>query len=311
MSDRTPTEPEPLDTANQEALRAWARQTASYPEAELRLRARLQAPRPRATPRWVGGAAAGLAAAAALAFSLWPDPPLDAVLPTTGARALGSFVSVTLDGQGSARGTRRDLTLDWHQGTIAVEVEPDQGVALRVLTEEASVRVVGTGFSVNRSALGTEVSVRHGRVQVDCVDGPAAALGAEERLTCLPVTAAGALGRARALEGTVSAEELLAELDQALARPDVAGAVASELQAMRTSALLREDRAAEALHAAEAALQMGAPTRALELHRVAARLRLRDNDCSGALAHLLALRDADALGEDAPWLPVCMSEVHP
>jgi hypothetical protein len=311
MSDRTPTELEPLDAPSQEALRAWARQTGAQPDAMQRLAARMRAPRPRPAPRWITGVAAGLAAAAALAFSLWPDPALDPVLPATGARALGSFVSVTLDGQGSARGTRRDLTVDWHQGRIAVEVEPDQGVSLRVLTEEAAVRVVGTGFSVHRSALGTEVSVRHGRVAVDCVDGPSASLGAEEAITCLPVTAAGALGRARALEGTVSAAALLVELDRALSRPDVAGAVASELQAMRTSALLREDRSDEALQAAEAALKMGAPTRALELHRVAARLRLRNNDCSGALAHLLALRDADALGEDAPWLPVCLSEVDP
>jgi hypothetical protein len=89
--------------------------------------------------------------------------------------------------------------LEWEQGTLKVEVEPERGIDLAVHTREAEVRVVGTRFSVTRDALGTGVVVTHGHVAVLCADGEKALLGAGEARVCPPTHAAGLLGRANAL----------------------------------------------------------------------------------------------------------------
>lgn len=250
-----------------------------------------------------------LAAAAAVAWWVRPEPTLDTPLDA-GAVALGPLVQVTASGSGHATGTARALHLDWTRGTLQVEVEPGQGVQLTVTTEEAAVRVVGTGFQVVRDVLGTRVDVLHGRVAVHCAAGDDRELGAGDTLTCLPTTAARRLGRLRELQATLAPDALLREADAAAALPDAPGAVAGELAALRTDALLRLGRDAEALAAAEQALATGT-TRADELHRVAARLRLRADDCAGALPHLRALEAAGTLGADADALTTCTLETSP
>ncbi len=283
-----------------ETMRRYRAGTEPDAEMQRRIRENLRMPKNRG---WLPlGMAAAMAAGVLLV--LWPQPSVDGVLQN-GSMKLGKQVKMQVAGTGEARGDVQAMEIDWKQGDLSVEVEPNQGVQLSVITDEGSVRVVGTGFDVRRNALGTLVTVRHGKVSVDCTLGQHFLLTAEQSATCLPVTAAGALGRARQLEGTAEAAVLLPELEAALARPDATGAVASELAAMRTTALLSLGRTEEALQVAEAALAADGGTRAVELHRVAARLRLRRQDCTGALPHLLALQAENALSEDAAWLSFC------
>lgn len=229
--------------------------------------------------------------AAAAAWVLWPRP-VDGPLVTG---ALTRDVHVEVDGSGTAMGTGRELRLTWDAGALGVEVEPGRGVELLVRTPEAEVEVVGTGFDVVRDALGTSVHVRHGRVRVACTGGEASELGPADSTTCLPTSAAGRLGRVRALQarGAPWAEEVVG----ALALPDATGSVHDELQAAQLDGYVSSgDPRAFAL--AEVLAGAGGP-RALTAHRIAARLAA---GCGPALPHLEALAAAGVLDEDvAAW----------
>lgn len=246
--------------------------------------------------------AAAAVAAGMLLLAREPAPrPVEGPL-TTGA--LTGAVRVEVDGEGRVSGTEADLRLAWEAGALGVEVTPDQGVRLAVRTAEATVEVVGTGFRVERDALGTRVEVRHGRVRVTCDDGPVAELGVDEAARCRPVTAAGRLGRLRALQAR--GEPLGTELAEALARPDAVGPVRDELRAVQLDLMVAAgDPGALAL--AEALAEAGGP-RALDARRVAARLA---PDCARARPHLAALAAADALGADAPAWARCGGEAPP
>lgn len=276
-----------------------------------RVHARMNGDRPRRPVVAVAGVAAGLALAAAVLWALATPSRVDRSLDGAGAVALGDRVEVQASGKGSVSGDARDMRLRWNDGELSVEVEPQKGVALAVQTEEAEVRVVGTGFTVVRDALGTHVEVRHGRVAVTCVRGDALELGTGESHTCLPTTAAGSLGRALARRDTADATRQLAELDAALALPDAVGPVRAELRVLRAGALLAAGRRDEALVEAEATLAADAATRPVELHRLAARLRMEHDDCAGALPHLEALAAAGALGDDAAALDHCRAPGAP
>jgi hypothetical protein len=113
---------------------------------------------------------------------------------------------------------------------------------------------------------------------------------------CLPTTPAGALRRILAVQAGVTPAVLLDEVDAALALPGAEGAVAGELHALRADTLLAAERPLEAAAAAETALAQPTVTRAEELHRLAAELRLGAGDCSGARPHVEALRALDRLG---------------
>lgn len=257
---------------------------------------------PARRPLWPVGVVV-LAAAAAVGVVLWPAPPL------AGALRSGSLtreVELEVDGTGRVDGTARALLLAWDAGTLGVEVEPDRGVQLAVETDEARVEVVGTGFVVARDPLGTRVDVRHGRVRVTCDGTFELTEGASH--TCLPRSAAGRLGRVRMLQAA-GAADLLPEITAALALPDATGPTAQELRSVELDVLLAQG-SPDALPLAEALAAEGGP-RTIELHRIAARLRLRaDADCAGALPHLRALAAADALGDDAPWLATCSARGH-
>lgn len=249
-------------------------------------------------------AGAAIALAAAALFALRPVR-VDRSLDDAGAVALGGDVHVEAQGAGAVTGDTKAMVVRWTDGRLDVEVEPDQGVALRVETPDGAVTVVGTGFAVTRDALGTSVSVRHGKVAVHCARGTDTTLEAGGETVCAPATAAGTLGRVVALRGTLAPESLVQEVDAGLAMPDAVGATAAELRVLRATALLDAGRDDDAYAEVERALALPDVTRAVELHRLAARLRLRVDDCAGALPHLRALAAADALGEDAPALVRC------
>lgn len=262
------------------------------------------APAARPSPSWLRPAWAvpPVALAAAALFAL-RTPPADSPLPPGAlvTRLLTEEVALQVDGIGTAGGTRFAPRLEWASGRLGVEVTPERGVHLSVHTPEATVEVIGTGFDVRRGPLGTAVEVRHGRVRVSCAEGAVVELTEGASHTCRPVTAAGLLGRARALQAR--GEPYADEVATALTLPDATGAVAHELRSVRLDALIAAgDPGAFAL--AEQVAAEGGP-RALDAHRAAARLA---GDCPRALPHLTALADADALGEDAAAWEACRSE---
>lgn len=286
-------------------MAAYGRATRSSASAEARLRARLSTS--EASSGWAGRlallGAAGLAAAG-LVVAFRPSPPEPVAKTfsegaTATATALGPEVTAQATGVGAVTGDAKNLHVAWQNGTISLEVEPERGIALDVKTDEALVRVVGTGFDVVRDALGTRVTVRHGKVQVDCVGGDSVLLATGESRSCLPQTAGGMLGRARALgdAGAPATDQLAAvERGLALAGP---GPVQEELRFLQLGLLLKADRNADALTLAETMLADGQSVRRSEVVETAARLHIGAGDCAGATRWLEELKGGS--GVSASW----------
>jgi hypothetical protein len=243
--------------------------------AAARVSARLRAHRrPSAAPWWALGL--GALAFAAVAGGVWR---------ASTAPGVGDLVE--RDGRGTLTQRGDRLEIDWEYGHLAVGAVADRVVEVR--TPEGTAEADGA-LTVDRDALGTRFT---GRATVTCAGEPPTDVTGEA--TCLPVTLAGWLNRARALaERGAPPAELAAEVDRALAA-DGQGPERGELWALRTNALLADGRSAEALQSAEQALASGVdPARALSLRRTAARIALTLGDCARALPHLDALPDLDA-----------------
>jgi ferric-dicitrate binding protein FerR (iron transport regulator) len=224
------------------------------------VRHRLAEPPRRSPALW--GAALGVPVV--LLFAAWMNAGERVAAPPPAARplaiALGGApiveaapgVRLAVDGAGDVSGTERDVVVSWRAGTLGVDVQPDAGIALRVETPEGVARVVGTGFDVRREAFGTSVIVRHGIVEVACAGEVASRLVAGESRSCLPSTAAGLLGRARAQQRAgVAPDEVLVTLQAALDRsPD--RHVRDELRVARIDVLVRAGRHRDALAEARA-----------------------------------------------------------
>jgi ferric-dicitrate binding protein FerR (iron transport regulator) len=259
-------------------IEAFAKVTRPRPDQVARVAAQVLAPqrsRP-AVPAAIGAAAGAVVVAifAAVTLDLGPEArPLAMVLPEVPALvAPTEHVALEVDGTGRVSGTTRDVLVTWEAGKLGVEVERDAGIALQVATPEASARVVGTGFDVLRDAFGTTIAVRHGLVDVACGEGEPIRLGASERRSCLPVTAAGLLGRARAQQRSGSpADEILTTLDLGLERQP-SPQIRDELRVARIDVLVRARRHADALSEAEAYLAGGGELRRQEIERLASDL---------------------------------------
>ena len=259
--------------------------------------------------RLVGvGAFAGALAAAAL-FAVRTDiersqivvpVPVAFTLDATQGWAIdGSIPNVALSytGSGTVGGTSDAPRITWDSGLLNVEVTSDKGVRLAVTTKEAEVRVIGTGFSVTRDALGTRVDVRHGHVEVDCGDEATRALTAGAGVTCLPRSAAGLLGRARALQAAnAPAADALEALDRGLAVVGPQPAVRDELNARRVSALYALARHGDAIDAARAYVSAGGGTRQAEMVQIAAASAQALGGCGTAAPWLL---EAGAIAVEA------------
>jgi ferric-dicitrate binding protein FerR (iron transport regulator) len=246
-----------------------------------------------------GGA---LAAAAIAVFLAWPRPPepVAAHMSSEGSGTISPAPGVTLaySGAGSVGGDTSNLLVAWEGGDLAVEVEPGMGIQLAVETAEGRVKVVGTGFTVKRDPLGTEVRVRHGIVEVACARGSFHRLQAGDATTCLPGSAAGLLGRARALEDRdAPAADVVHTVDLGLASSP-GNAVRGELLATRVQALQELGRYEEALQSAETYLEAGGP-RADAVEHLAASLAWSLGGCERA-APLLA-RIEQPTADEAAW----------
>lgn len=268
------------------------------PGAVDRVRARLAFGTPSRLPAVLALAASFLFAFGGASLAIWvaTPTPLNAALAASAVTSVhpAPHVSLRYSGDGLLRGNDEAPVIEWARGDLSVEVDPGQGVQLSVVTAEAEVKVIGTGFDVRRDALGTRVEVVHGQVAVVCVGGSGVLLQSGQSAFCAPTTAAGLLGRAQALRD--AGEPAMAVLDVVerglAADPDVALRI--ELSLLRAEALGSLGRHVEALRFAEAALGEATGDRKLELQHIAAREAVRAEGCTAALPHLRSLRDLGA-----------------
>lgn len=258
--------------------------------------------------RWL--LATALAVAVLGAFLAWPQVRwLTARLDSTDHftdLAPTSEVSLSFQGQGELSGTDRDPVVTWERGTLVVEVEPGRHIPLVVETREGRVRVTGTGFTVDRDAMGTHVVVRHGSVDVECHSAGRSALGPGQDVLCPPVSAAGWLARSRLQQDQGQGPQVVLESSEAgLALCSPTDLARYELGAIRVRALADLGRRDEALAAAERYLEDPQATRADEVRRLAARLALQEeaSPCQRAQDHLRALAPTDP--EAAAILETC------
>ena len=219
------------------------------------------------------------------------------------AHAWGPHVRLETTGRGQLEGQDRDATLRWSAGTVRVEVEPHTQTRFAVTTEEALVQVVGTVFQVRRDVLGSTVGVDRGEVDVRCADGSAHRLTAGEAHTCPPVTAAGLLGRADALQDVGSRDAVAQSLDRGIALTE--GPILGELLARRMRLHAAEGRIDAALSDAHAYLDADSG-RALEVQRFAGWLALEQRGCAAAVPWLESLHAA-APGVDSVLLAECVA----
>lgn len=322
MSRRPPIH-DPAARANDEAARLLKQLPGPSFGAEVRVhravaRSLDENPMLRPGPRssWLLPALGAAVGAVLVAFGVWwgaglaVDPevvPLAAALDSPAvwrSQALTSGVALSFQGSGDVGGDSAHPRIDWERGVLNVEVVPGRGIDLQVRTREATVQVVGTGFSVTRDALGTQVHVLHGRVSVDCGGGDSVFLDPGDDHTCLPRSAAAMLGRARTLQARgASAGEVSAAVDRGLAQAGAegtSGAVIEELRVLRIESLAQAGRAADALAEADAYLTGPAPARAAEVLRLAGQLESQRSGCASAAQRVEAR--AVALGLDAATL---------
>ena len=247
------------------------------PEEVARIKRRLKQPTVRRVFITAILQPTGIAIAAAAAILLGalpgaaplPPPPVavEAAL-TEGDLSLTDDIQLTMSGQGTVTGTDDDVLISWDTGRIDVSVTPAQGIDLSVKTSEALISVVGTAFSVDRSFLGSQISVTHGVVTVECQDMTLHRLTAGASATCRAPATLGTVIRMRDLN--TPADEVLAEIHRALANT-TKKPQRGELLSHRYEVLLESGRQADALTAARAYLSEGHTLRAAELT-----LRLRD-----------------------------------
>lgn len=288
----------------------------SITRVRQRVSARRIRPQPAAPYRSAALMGAAAAAAVLLIASMAANPPGTRIDSSLASREMWAQldatenVQLTYRGNGTLHGVATDPRIDWEVGTLTVDVEPEKGVRLLVATREAEVRVVGTHFSVTRDALGTTVRVQHGRVVVTCAAGENLLLGGGESSTCLPISAAGLLGRSRALsEQGAATDMVVASINAGLAASPTT-VVRDELLLVQVESLAQGGLPEAALATANAAL-LDATTRREELHRLASGLSLRLSGCGAALPHLQVLSAGAASGPELVQYADCIAGENP
>lgn len=300
---------DPRSTRADDARRAFVAATrlehATRERLERRLGHAIHQPTRRigARPLWLAPPVLALLALVLLSPT---DPGVPAV-----SGLLSEHVALQLDGEGTVGGTEQAPVIHWRQGTVSVSVVPDQGVALSVVTEEATVEVVGTVFDVSRAHHATEVVVSEGIVAVTCAGGSVARVEAGQAHACLPATLAPLLLRVVGLaEAGASPAARLESLDRADALAEPGSAAADELLAHRAKALADAGRPDEALAVAGAYLSRPSPPRRDELLAFVARTSFERAGCS-AVPSLEAAVEALPPGPEALMLASCLLHDDP
>ena len=241
-------------------------------------------------------------------LSVVPDPVIlhQEILNTGDVQALEPVVGLRLQSQGIGMvgGTEQSPEIAWTTGVLDLDVDPEAGLSVSIQTTDGRISVLGTVFRVERNALGTEVSVREGRVQVDCEDGSSHTLVSDASTLCLPTTGAGMLARARSLES--NPEDSLVAIERGLSL-EPSAAIVGELLYHQISTLESLQREAEALRAARAYLSDGGP-REMEVLRTAASLALEEEGCVGALPFLARL--ASTQEDAARYHEACTARIE-
>jgi ferric-dicitrate binding protein FerR (iron transport regulator) len=254
--------------------------TRASPAAVQRLAERIASLAPSTSVHWrraslVGAAGLACAGAGVVIFlerSPARSTPLEVALAASTPTSFEPVpeVSATLTGTGELAGTQDAPLLRLTAGTLDLEVTPGRGIALTVQTDEATASVHGTSFRVVRDALGTFVSVRDGLVATTCTGAPTRDLGAGQTLLCLPVRAAGLLGRARALRDAARYDDAIQALDLVLGQTQPGDATRGEALALEAQVLLLLFRPSEAVHAARAYRAEGYSVRTQEMTAIEA-----------------------------------------
>jgi hypothetical protein len=295
------------DWKHAETLRQHAREPGEAEIQRVRRGAMERISQRRRPPAWAWVPATAVAAAA-VAWLAWPqgsDPqPLASADSWSQANAQPG-VQLAFHGQGQVSSPS---VVAWEQGELKVEVEPERGIEFRVETAEASIRVVGTVFAVERSTLGTSVTVERGRVEVTCQDEPTQAVTAGQAWLCLRSPAA-ALHWADTHK-EASRVQVLEVLDRGLARSAPDDPVHDELEVLRIRTLSEDGRTQQAYEAATERLARGAPHRAREVRQIAARAALALEGCGAALPHLELLAGEDS-GTAMVHLADCVAPDQP
>jgi len=259
-------------------------------------------PRHPVRVRWSHVGAWALAGAVALGVLgyIWrppvPPPPSEALALTLESPELAQQtspspeVALVFQGHGHVEGKPEMPRIAWERGLLEVEVEPGRGIDLWVTTREARIRVVGTGFSVDRDENGTHVAVAHGVVEVRCVAGTTVLLTEGQTQVCDPVSAAALLGKARVMQSQgASTEDILFVAEAARATATPGTAVAAEVDVLHFELLVSLDRIDEALQVADAYVAAPASPRSDDIRRIAAGLAYRVGGCDRARSYLEAL----------------------
>ncbi|MFH1468742.1 MAG: FecR family protein [Pseudomonadota bacterium] len=200
------------------------------------------------------------------------------------------------DGYGELGGTTMAPEIHWISGQLDVEVEPNRGIQLAVQTEEATVRVIGTRFSVLRRDGITSVTVQRGKVEVTCADGSESLLTLGQATTCEPRSAARLALRALAMQQKGGGPaRVLSLTERGLASAEEGDATWAQLSVLRMVALRDLGRDEEALAAAHAYLASGDTRRVDEVLRLA--LSLSAERCDLALAERVRVEAASGATE--------------
>jgi len=288
-----------------EPLETFRLETEPSPQAQDRVRRRVRQAldRPKGHRAWWAlglGAAISMGIAGIALNQPLPDQPIPAtVLDTSQAMQSisGGDVQLSWQGSGNLQGSDRKPEILWDKGDLSVEVTPERGIGLTVNTREALIEVIGTGFRVHRDALGTRIDVQHGRVRVQCEKGEERFLVADEQMTCLPISAAGMLARARFLQQNKQWDAILDTVEKGLKLAPPQGPVADELSVLQIEALDALGRSADVQAAAQAYLQGGTPARATDMRRFLVASFIGQSDCHSAMSHLDILMKESPIAE--------------
>ena len=293
-------------------------QLTDLPEPDItapeRIWARFEARRRRRALPVLLGACTVAVAVAAIAWVGLPSRshPQSIVLDETELRnhAWSDTVQITAAGAGTLDGTGDALEVQWTSGTFEASVTPDTHTTVAVLTAEARIDVVGTVFDVTRDRLGTTVNVTRGKVQVTCEDGWDGLLDANSTRTCLPMSAAGLLGRAEELATSGASSRLVLEsLDRGV-RAATHDAVLGELLVLRMQTLSDAGAAEAAVADATQYLALEESPRSDQVQRFAGWLMLETGGCDAALSWLTPLAESGA-GPETVLLAECLEHSDP
>jgi len=251
---------------------------------------------------------AAVATAAVVAWLAWPQVETPQPLASADSWSQADArpgVQLAFHGQGQVSSPS---VVSWEQGELKVEVEPERGIEFRVETAEASIRVVGTVFSVERSSLGTSVTVERGEVEITCQNEPTHAVTAGEDWLCLRSPAAALHWADNHQNGTTA--DVLQVLERGLARSVLGDPVHDELEVLRIQTLFSAGQHRQASSAANERLDRGAQHRATEVRQIAARTAMALDGCKDATPHLEVL-SADDSGAAMVLLADCITSEDP